>query len=53
MLNPILIKKHEHEDELDLWIAQNKTDLIACFIDEFNSEWRAFVKEKFNEVNAE
>lgn len=52
-MNPILIQKMKHEDELDLWIAFNKTDLIACFIDEFNPEWRAFVKQKYNEVNAD
>ena len=36
---------------LDQFISENSEGLIAEFIDNYNSEWRSYCKEKFNEVN--
>jgi len=45
-------KAHEIDDgAFDTWIGENKEDLIAEFIDEYNSEWISFCKTKWNELN--
>jgi len=47
------IKKANEIDDgaFDAWIADNKDELIASFIDEYNAEWRNFCKIMWNEEN--
>lgn len=49
-INPIIKRKWKHQDELDAFVKENKEDLIAEFIDEFNENWRAFLIQKYNET---
>ena len=50
------IREHSNEindGSLDTFIDENKKELIASFIDEYNDEWVSFCKTNFNEVNEE
>ena len=45
-------KAHEFDDgAMDTWIGDNKDELIAGFIEEYNAEWRNFCKILWNKEN--
>ena len=48
------IREHSNEvdsGDFDSWIGDNKDELIAEFIDEYNIIWKDFCKDKWREEN--
>ena len=48
------IREHSNEvdeGDFDSWIGNNKEELIAEFIDEYNIIWKDFCKDKWREEN--
>ena len=39
------------DGSMDIWIGENKEDLLAEFLDELNPEWINFCRERWNEIN--
>lgn len=39
------------EGAMDCWIGSNYEDLISDFIDDYNSEWVNYCREKWREEN--